>query len=63
MYQLIGRHAMDEVDMADGKPNTPRSKGMSLYASSADYEKRLSEDDTLFAFEPDLAPQAPVQKA
>jgi hypothetical protein len=63
MYQLIGRHAMDEEVMADGKPKTPWSKGMSLYASSADYEKRLSEDYTLFEFEPDLATQALVEKA
>ncbi len=35
---------MAEQDKLDRQPPTPQSKGMSLYASSADYEHRLDED-------------------
>jgi hypothetical protein len=35
---------MAEEEKIERKPSGPRNRGMSLYASSADYERRLSED-------------------
>jgi hypothetical protein len=35
---------MTEEDKVERKPSVWGIKGMSLYASSADYERRLSED-------------------
>jgi hypothetical protein len=35
---------MAEEEKIDRKPSGSRIRGMSLYASSADYERRLSED-------------------
>jgi hypothetical protein len=45
---------MAEQDEMDRKSPESRVKGMSLYASSADYERRLSEDFPQ-ALEPDIA--------
>ena len=44
---------MAEEDKLERKPAGSRMKGMSLYASSADYERRLSEDLSS-ALEPDI---------
>jgi hypothetical protein len=44
---------MAEEDTLERKPPSSRTKGMSLYASSADYERRLSEDLSV-APEPDI---------
>jgi hypothetical protein len=52
-YHLNWEHRMTDDDQMDRKPPAPRMKIMSLYASSADYERRLSEDCTQ-AFEPDI---------
>jgi hypothetical protein len=35
---------MAEEDKIERKPSRSQISGMSLYASSADYERRLSED-------------------
>jgi hypothetical protein len=50
---------MAPEDKIDRKPSASESriKGMSLYASSADYERRLSEDCTQ-ALEPDAIEDA-----
>jgi hypothetical protein len=46
-YIPSGReHAMAEENKIDRKIQMPPIKAMSLYASSADYERRLSEDCT-----------------
>ena len=46
---------MAEQDKMDRRPPASRIKGMSLYASSADYERRLDEDtDCPQAFEPEI---------
>ena len=50
---------MAEEDKLDRKQPASRIKGMSLYASSADYERRLSEDCTQ-AFEPDVVEETPL---
>jgi hypothetical protein len=43
---------MAEQDKMDRQPRASRIKGMSLYASSADYERRLNED--LQVLEPEI---------
>jgi hypothetical protein len=48
--------------MIDRNPPRARIRGMSFYASSADYERRLSEDLGQ-APEPDAADEVPVSDA
>jgi hypothetical protein len=51
-YHLNWERAMAEEGKIDRKPQGSLIKSMSLYASSADYERRISEDCTQ-ALEPD----------
>ena len=44
---------MAEQDKMDRQPSASRIKGMSLYASSADYEHRL-DGDRLQVLEPEI---------
>ena len=55
---------MVEQDKMDRQPRVSRIKVMSLYASSADYERRLDEDsDCLQAFEPEIVDGTQVDDA
>jgi hypothetical protein len=62
VYHLSWEHAMAEEDTIQRKPSGSRIKGMSLYASSADYERRLSEDIPQ-ALEPDIVDETQVDDA
>jgi hypothetical protein len=53
---------MAEQDKLDREPPAPRIKSMSLYASSADYERRLSEDG-LQVPEPEIVDEVRVEDA
>jgi hypothetical protein len=53
---------MTEQDKMDRQPPAARVKGMSLYASSADYERRLSEDG-LQVPEPEIFDETQVDDA
>jgi len=53
---------MAEQDILDRQPAASRIKVMSLYASSADYERRLSED-CLQALEPEIVDETQVDGA
>jgi hypothetical protein len=46
---------MAEADKLDRKPRESRIRGMSLYAISADYERRLSEVDCVQELERGIA--------
>lgn len=50
---------MAEQDKIERKPEGTRVKGMSLYASSADYERRCSEVDCVSELEPGKAEDTP----
>lgn len=55
---------MAEQEKMDRQPPAARIQVMSLYASSADYERRLEEDtDCLHALEPEIVDQARVDDA
>ena len=44
LYPLNAESAMTQEEKAERQPARQRSRGISLYASSADYERRMSED-------------------
>lgn len=50
---------MAEEGKTDRNSAGTRVKGMSLYAASADYERRLSEVDCVSELEPDTAEEPP----
>jgi hypothetical protein len=58
-YRLNWEHVMAEEEKMDRKPPASRIRGMSLYASSADYERRLSEDFPQ-GLEPDIVDETQV---
>ena len=53
---------MAEQDKMDRESPTARIKCMSLYASSADYERRLNEDNRQ-VLEPEIVDEAHVDDA
>ncbi len=53
---------MTEQEKMDRQPPASRGKGMSLYASSADYERRLDEDSRQ-VLEPEILAGAQVVDA
>jgi len=53
---------MAEQDKMDRQAPASRIKGMSLYASSADYERRLNED-SLQVLEPEIVDETQVDDA
>ena len=51
---------MAEQDKMKRQPRASRIRGMSLYASSADYERRLNEDG-LQVLEPEIADEIQLE--